>query len=531
MKNFLLLFFSIVLSSNIIAQTWQSVLADSPYNSRLFIYEEADQSNLIATYESLYTLDIDGNVTSNKVIDWGDTYGNKFFNNNQIYSVDNSDMGISIRKFDHQGNLMDTLLVLDADHAFYDLILNEDGSFYALKYIKSIHHMHVASFDSDGNELKSTLLGTAGTRPRSIYKRADGRIIGYDSSNGRNLFFLDQNLDVVSSPSRSDYVIHNLVVTDANRIYIAGTSAPFSLNENFIAEIDENGVTLNEYKFTEADFEGGGNWVQSLSSVIFDLSLVLSTPELNDQLTMLCLDGDLNIYAINSFRGDESSINLGSQFYSLGQAIPNQNGGYTFGHGVKDENGDNYPVIIKTNDDCFVDLDQVLAYSAIDFKAKELDSKVLLNWTIDTEEDILGITVQHSQDGNQFVNIKEFEGSIDLSTPFEYLHESPSDGDNYYRLEIETVTGKLIHSELQYIRFLTNTFLAYPNPVSDVLTVESTDLIHELEIYNTVGHLLFKKDQIYDYKEFVDINRLTKGIYQLKLLSNEGIQSTTFVKN
>ena len=63
---------------------------------------------------------------------------------------------------------------------------------------------------------------------------------------------------------------------------------------------------------------------------------------------------------------------------------------------------------------------------------------------------------------------------------------------------------------------LPNTFLVYPNPVYDVLTIEGLDKTTKVDIYSVNGKLV--KSILTD--RIIDLNTLPKGVYALKLLND-----------
>ncbi|NTW24845.1 MAG: T9SS type A sorting domain-containing protein [Lentimicrobium sp.] len=72
----------------------------------------------------------------------------------------------------------------------------------------------------------------------------------------------------------------------------------------------------------------------------------------------------------------------------------------------------------------------------------------------------------------------------------------------------------------------------YPNPVSDFLMVESNytpTQKSELQLYNISGQLMLQQD-IHNKKSELDLSKLPKGVYVLKILSPQGIEVIKFDK-
>lgn len=63
-------------------------------------------------------------------------------------------------------------------------------------------------------------------------------------------------------------------------------------------------------------------------------------------------------------------------------------------------------------------------------------------------------------------------------------------------------------------------FKSYPNPVKDVLNIESKDVIDAISIYNILGQEVINK-KFNTLNASIEMNSLDKGIYMVKVLSNE----------
>ena len=75
-------------------------------------------------------------------------------------------------------------------------------------------------------------------------------------------------------------------------------------------------------------------------------------------------------------------------------------------------------------------------------------------------------------------------------------------------------------------------FKIYPNPVTEQLTIETAQMKNEntLTISNIRGQELIRK-QINDYKIQIDIGNLASGIYFVKLITDEKVETRKIIKN
>lgn len=71
-------------------------------------------------------------------------------------------------------------------------------------------------------------------------------------------------------------------------------------------------------------------------------------------------------------------------------------------------------------------------------------------------------------------------------------------------------------------------FKIYPNPATDFLNIKSDQKISKIEIYDMTGKLL-KSANGRDRK--ISVAQLTKGIYIIKLLTENGVVNSKFIKN
>jgi poly(3-hydroxybutyrate) depolymerase len=75
-----------------------------------------------------------------------------------------------------------------------------------------------------------------------------------------------------------------------------------------------------------------------------------------------------------------------------------------------------------------------------------------------------------------------------------------------------------------------NNFKLYPNPVDNVLNINSKSMIDKLEIYDLNGRLLFETKQK-ENNLSLDLSFLATGIYNLKIINSENSSSRKIIKN
>lgn len=71
----------------------------------------------------------------------------------------------------------------------------------------------------------------------------------------------------------------------------------------------------------------------------------------------------------------------------------------------------------------------------------------------------------------------------------------------------------------------------YPNPISRFMTIESDYSVHRIEIYNSVGELMLKKDLLKNplRKVLMDLAVLEEGIYHIRIFDDNQISNNKIV--
>ncbi|MGN7865774.1 DUF7619 domain-containing protein [Chryseobacterium sp. 22458] len=87
-----------------------------------------------------------------------------------------------------------------------------------------------------------------------------------------------------------------------------------------------------------------------------------------------------------------------------------------------------------------------------------------------------------------------------------------------------SVAGTLVTSEIKNDK---NTIGIYPNPVKDILYIQSWDEVIKAEIYDTAGRIM---NSMGTKKNTVDVSSLSKGNYWIKLFLKDKVSVQKFIK-
>ena len=116
--------------------------------------------------------------------------------------------------------------------------------------------------------------------------------------------------------------------------------------------------------------------------------------------------------------------------------------------------------------------------------------KSKLNWTTSSEYNTSHFEVYTSKDGNNWLKIGEVKsvGYADQLSTYQFDHNKAVLGLNFYKINLIDLDGKQTLSEIKVVDFnLTNNyFLVYPNPSSDFISVESSD-VSKIELIGIDG--------------------------------------------
>jgi hypothetical protein len=164
--------------------------------------------------------------------------------------------------------------------------------------------------------------------------------------------------------------------------------------------------------------------------------------------------------------------------------------------------------------------------------------KILINWATASEINTASFTVEYSDDGLKFVSLHNTlaAGNSNSVRRYEWIHTSPRQGINYYRIRQTDKVGQFSYSKviaLQYRKDAT-TMLIAPNPARENLTVWLPEMRGKsavIIIYNSLGQVV-KQQPIAAgaTTALINISSLEKGYYRVQLSQAGSSQSLPFIK-
>lgn len=185
-----------------------------------------------------------------------------------------------------------------------------------------------------------------------------------------------------------------------------------------------------------------------------------------------------------------------------------------------------------------VDAGATLPVTITSFTGTAINKKQsLLKWTTSFEQNNKEFTIEVSQDGIRFLPLVTIasKGNSSSDQQYEYLHERPATGMNWYRLKQTDLDEQSKYSAVVsvLIDHGQNSAYLYPVPAKDQLTIHFGAAVSNTHIeiltadmrrlkQETVSNLSIKKD--------ISVTGLPAGIYFVRISSPSGISLLRFIK-
>lgn len=172
------------------------------------------------------------------------------------------------------------------------------------------------------------------------------------------------------------------------------------------------------------------------------------------------------------------------------------------------------------------------------FEAQIQNDQTYISWATASETDNAYFGVEHSADGQHFMEIGKVigAGTTRELRQYTFWHKNPVAGTNYYRLKQVATNGQIAYSPLRSVSLDGNGQLrVFPSPASDYLQIEwevATTEAGAWEIYNTMGARCSSgqiASQTVETRIF--LKDLTPGLWLLKVRRGQITRVQPFVKN
>ncbi|XZF16231.1 T9SS type A sorting domain-containing protein [Chitinophagaceae bacterium MMS25-I14] len=169
-----------------------------------------------------------------------------------------------------------------------------------------------------------------------------------------------------------------------------------------------------------------------------------------------------------------------------------------------------------------------LPISWISFTAAKQDKSVVLDWVTAKEKNVDHYNIQHSLDGKDWESIgtKSAAGNISSTQQYEFVHQSPATGNNYYRILEHDADGKEDYSKVVAVNFSEGRqgMSVYPNPATNGVLNIKLEAAAIVQVYNSMGVLVMTKELSVGVNQ-VNMQSFPRGVYMIK----SGNETVSFV--
>jgi hypothetical protein len=165
------------------------------------------------------------------------------------------------------------------------------------------------------------------------------------------------------------------------------------------------------------------------------------------------------------------------------------------------------------------------------FTAVKKDDAASLRFTIYNKASSDHVVIERSTDGKNFEQI----GSVATDASGEYIFPdpSPSNGNNFYRLQLADRDGSKGYSEIRMLQFEKSRQVhIFPNPATDVAHIQFPENWTQknimVQLYNYAGEMVQENSFVHTSSvQTISVKNLARGIYQMRLInSKEDLIST-----
>ncbi|SEJ01519.1 Por secretion system C-terminal sorting domain-containing protein [Dyadobacter sp. SG02] len=162
----------------------------------------------------------------------------------------------------------------------------------------------------------------------------------------------------------------------------------------------------------------------------------------------------------------------------------------------------------------------------IDFSGAKVENTIALKWNTAEETNSDHFDVQRSADGKSWATIgaQKSRGESFAEVNYGFVDKKPASGDNYYRLKMVDADQTFAYSKIIKVGFDNAALLSefYPNPVSDILNLKSTDWsqVKSVELHSLTGLSVYRSGKA--IAKTIDVKNLPVGMYILTITHKNG---------
>ncbi len=182
-------------------------------------------------------------------------------------------------------------------------------------------------------------------------------------------------------------------------------------------------------------------------------------------------------------------------------------------------------------DNFSITLVSMLPVELLGFDARCEGLSVRLNWATASEQDNAGFAVERSIDGIDFETVVELPGagnSMQL-VHYEASDRAPFNGLSYYRLAQTDLDGTTTFSDATPVHFMATEIRTFPNPVEDVLSVQTGMEHPQVLLFDAWGRTVLTQDAT-GGTFTMDLSAMPSGTYVMRIMGGTMNEALRVVK-
>ncbi len=186
----------------------------------------------------------------------------------------------------------------------------------------------------------------------------------------------------------------------------------------------------------------------------------------------------------------------------------------------------NWSETITDDSGIVIEVTLVLPVELLSFRGVAESSYNRLIWTTASEQNNDGFEIEHSADGRNWKYldfVKGFGTTVDLQQ-YEFVHENPSSGLNYYRLKQLDFDGQYEYSSIVSVSSRNNDISSgvqvFPNPVQDgsmEISLQKEGAV--IRLFDAMGKLV-KQEKASGNSTTLNVQDVPSGIYWLEVTAS-----------
>ncbi|MEI7919562.1 MAG: GEVED domain-containing protein, partial [bacterium] len=138
-----------------------------------------------------------------------------------------------------------------------------------------------------------------------------------------------------------------------------------------------------------------------------------------------------------------------------------------------------------------------------------------IDWSTTTETNNNFFTLERSINGIDWVFVEKTPGAGNSNQ--QIFYSLPSLGEGYYKLTQTDFDGNSETFPPIFVSCKNSSIKVFPNPVENILHIQSETQIMDIEILNTIGKIILTSD-----RQDIDVSGLITGLYTIKIVLIDG---------